>query len=150
MENFNKLFSFVLIFVLNLNLCVNATCNVCGVSGLACTSQTAYNVCAGGAIDSTQGATCPTGTVCNSGTAALCVSSTTGTASCLPATCKQCSNDLRYACITSNTYQLCFGTAASSGTIFTCPTGQYCDYTVTAPNFCVSNTVVTVRIKINY
>lgn len=107
-------------------------CDICGnVSGVACISESSFQVCSNNAPYGNV-LNCPPGTFC-SNTAAICSMD-------VPACsyCGVCSDDLRFACISSTTFALCLGTTEPNQQFLaSCKENEVCQRTTQSPNFCI-------------
>lgn len=99
-----------------------------------------------GVINPNETRSCPRGEVCSS-SANICgppslLLSPDCPSSGIP--CGVCDDICRFACLNANTFAYCFGLTNYSSATGTCPTGTYCDLTVSAPQFCSSNAAVII------
>ncbi|XP_050333153.1 uncharacterized protein LOC126761211 [Bactrocera neohumeralis] len=93
---------------------VSAACNSCSVgSNLACASQTQFQVCVDGLPTGTP-TSCPTGFICSTISASICVSSTGTSIVGDCEECKTCDSSHTFACTGVRTYALCLGTDSIS------------------------------------
>ncbi|XP_049313236.1 uncharacterized protein LOC125778628 [Bactrocera dorsalis] len=103
-----------------------ATCGVCGSNGIACISETQFNICFNNQPDNTTAHECPNGGTCTS-LLMKCSDAANAPADCTPTTDMTCgcaADSPTFVCTSRTTFAQCNG--ATVVTTGTCPTGLTC------------------------
>nr|XP_014094106.1 uncharacterized protein LOC106620208 [Bactrocera oleae] len=100
-----------------------AACGVCGSNGIACISETQFNICFNNQPDNSTVQECPNGGTCTS-LLIKCSNAANAPADCTAATCGCTVDSPMFVCTSRTTFAQCNG--AEVVTTGTCPTGLTC------------------------